>query len=318
MGAAPALSAPATEARGKGWTREVSPVLVAFVVVASLTVLPYARAFLVPLPGRAFLGFFYYVDDSYNYLYFVQQAEDGAFFFVNKLVLEDHRPALVNLEWLLVGWLSRALGRNPLLAYRLFAVVVCLALLAGTDRWLRRMGLPQGHRLPALLLVATAGGLGGLRYAFLHAPILSCLDLTTGLFPSLELLANPHFVAGTALLVFSLEAFMDARGVAGTIRAAALGSVLGLVRPYDLVLLVAIRIHGAVVAARGLPALRGLLPLLGLLPVILYNAWVFYRVAAFAFFRAIPYAFRDVLDFVSALAPAVLLAVMAAWSKAEG
>jgi hypothetical protein len=35
----------------------------------------------------------------YNYLTYVQQAEDGAFFFENKLAIDDSRRVLLNPEW---------------------------------------------------------------------------------------------------------------------------------------------------------------------------------------------------------------------------
>src|SRR5215510_12441314 len=129
------------ESRGR-W-----PVTLVFLLLATLTGLPFLAALLQPPAGRTFTGTFYYGDDFYNYLSYVQQAEDGAFLFRNKLVLEDHAPALVNLEWWAVGRLSRALGRRPLLAYRLLGLAATLALLLGIDRWLAAGGLPPSHRL---------------------------------------------------------------------------------------------------------------------------------------------------------------------------
>ncbi len=47
------------------------PVLLAWVFLAALTGLPYLRASLAPPPGTTFVGFFYFVDDAYNYLSYV-------------------------------------------------------------------------------------------------------------------------------------------------------------------------------------------------------------------------------------------------------
>jgi len=293
--------------RGRAW-RSAPPVLLAGTLVATLGLLPWLRATLEPPPGRAFVGFFYYVNDQYNYLSFVQQAEDGAFFFENKLRRERHPAVLVNLEWWLVGRLSAWLGRRPVLAYRLVGVAATFALLAAVDLWLRRSGLPAGHRLPALLLVALGGGLGGALFAVAGWPIHRCLDLSTGLFPFVGILANAHFLAGSALLVLSLAAYASARGPASWAGAGALGTALGLVRPYDLVGLVAIRGLGVALADPPRAWLGRLLPLAGLLPVAAYNYWVFYRTEAFAFYARAPYAFPPFLDFVPALGPATLLA----------
>jgi len=54
-----------------------------------------------------------YGDDFYNYLSYAQQAENGAFLFQNRVLLEEHPPALVNLEWWLVGRLSDAARQRP-------------------------------------------------------------------------------------------------------------------------------------------------------------------------------------------------------------
>ena len=210
--------------------------------MAALTGLPYLRAGIDPPPGRAFLGFFFFVDDSYHYLSYVQQAADGAFLFRNKLLLEDHPPSLINLEWWLLGRMSVALGGHPLVAYRILGLVAAFFLLWAADRWLRRCGLPDSHRLPALLLVALGGGFGGLLWQYAGRPAFRCLDFATGLFPSLELLSNPHFVVGTALLLWTLWAFLTARTAKDDLLGILLGTILGLVRPYDLILVGAI--HG--------------------------------------------------------------------------
>jgi hypothetical protein len=290
--------------------RASRPVLLAWLFVATLTSVPYLRAALDPPPGRAFVGFFHYVDDAYNYLSFAQQAEDGALLLRNKSL--SLRPGrLVNLEWWLVGRLSAALGRRPALAYRLFGIMAALALFVALDRWLVAAGLPGSHRLPALLLVALGGGLGGPLLLLGWRPVARSPDLYAGLYPFLELLANPHFVAGTALLLWALLAYRGARGPGGWALAAVLATVLGLVRPYDLALLFSIQAFVVMVTAPPRDWLRRLLPLLGLLPVVAYDAWLFFGSPDFAIFSSRVFQFPPPADFVPALGPAALLA--AAW-----
>ena len=79
------------------------PVVLVVSLLAAVSTAPYVQATLSPPPDRAFEGFFWFSDDGYNYLSFVEQAEAGAFVFRNKLYDVPHRPALVNLEWWLVG-----------------------------------------------------------------------------------------------------------------------------------------------------------------------------------------------------------------------
>lgn len=284
-----------------------------FLVVAALTQLPYLRAALEPPPGRAFVGTFHWIDDYYNYLSFVRQAEEGRFVFDSALYLQPHRPVLVNLEWWVVGRLSAALGGRPLLAYRLFGLAATLALLFGIDRWLSGCGLPQEHRFPALALVATGGGLGGWLFEFSDLPVSRCVDLASGMFPFVEALSNPHFVAGTALVVWALWllATPHPRSLgAGLV----LGTALGLVRPYDLVNLGAIRGLGVLLTCPPREALRRLAPMLALLPVLAYNLWVFFRNPAFTYSQT-RYAFPASVDFLLALGPALGLSLVSIFRR---
>jgi hypothetical protein len=287
-------------------------VLLLWLLLTAWTGALYARAALQPPPGRAFAGTFHWIDDFYNYASYARQAEDGAFLFRNRLLDPAlARPEIVNLEWWLVGRVSRALGRRPFLAYRLLAVLATLALLAGVGRWLERVGVPPSHRLAALALVFFGGGLGGLLFELTDLRLERCLDLSLAVFPFLEVLANPHFVAGTALLVWALWCFATVPAPRGPLLGAGLGTVLGLVRPYDAALLAGVEGLALLltVPARQWP--RRLVPVLALAPVLAYNAWL---VAAPAARRLLePYAAvaRSPADFVPALGPAVLLALAA-------
>ena len=285
------------------------PVILVVLLLAALSTAPYVRAFLSPPAGFAFFGFFWFDDDAYNYLTFVQQAEAGAVVFHNKLVLEDHPAVLVNLEWWTVGVLSRLLGGHPLAAYRVFALAALVALVLGIDHWLVRAGLPASHRLPALLLVTTGAGLGGIRFA-LGAPIARCLDLITGSFPILEILSNPHFVAGTALLLWALRAHAGGTGVRSFVAAAALGTALGFTRPYDLVILVAIRTVVVMATEPVRTWWRHAAAMAALLPVVACNYWMFYRQPAFAFYTRAEYVVPTRTDLAWTLGPAALLAAV--------
>jgi hypothetical protein len=280
-------------------------VVLAWLLLSTLTLAPYLRAWLYPPPGTSFLGFFYYVDDQYNYLSYVEQAERGHFLFENKLVLEPHAPALVNLEWWVVGRASRLLGGHPLLAYRLLGLVAALALLGGIDRWLCAGGLPAANRLPALLLVGLGGGFGGLAWRLGLYPIYDAADLSMGLFPFVELLANPHFVTGTALLTWALY-FLSIRGrsTAGIV----VGTGAALVRPYDVVLLGLARVTAVIADAPVREWVPRLLPLAALLPSLAYLGWVFYLLPSFRSF-GLTYVFPPGGALALALVPSATLAL---------
>jgi hypothetical protein len=272
---------------------------------------PYVVATLAPPPGTRFVGAFRYVDDFYNYLSYAEQAERGSLVFRNKVLLDDHRPALVNLEWSLVGVLGRLLGGRLVLAYRIFGLLAAWCMLWVFDLWIVRLGLAPPHRLPALLLLTTGGGLGGLLFTLGSRPMPQCLDLYAGLFPSVGLLFNPHFVAGTALLVFALWCYENEGGARAWGLATLAGTALALVRPYDFVLLALVRATAILVLEPVRRWPRALLPLAGLLPAVCYLYWLFYRNPAFSFYSGTAYVFPATLDFAWALAPGAILALTA-------
>jgi hypothetical protein len=285
----------------------VRPVVLTWLLLAVVSGSLLLRAALTPPPGTVFVGTFYYVDDFYNYLSYVQQAEDGTLVFRNKLAPPGLPPALVNLEWLLVGWLSVLLGGAPLVAYRLLGLVALAGFVVVVDRWLVRGGLPPPRRLPGLLLVFTGGGLGGLLMVVGRIPGSGAYDVLAGIFPFVQTVANPHFVVGTTLLAAALGAFAADRPVWG----AALGTVLALVRPYDAALLAGV--HGVVVLARW-PARewpRRLLPVAALGPALAYNAWVFLGSPGFRIFSNPVYARSgpSLPELAIAVGPAALLAL---------
>lgn len=265
----------------------------------------HLRAALDPPAGRAFAGTFHWIDDFYNYLSYAQQAEEGRVLLHNKLAPLDS-ARLVNLEWWLVGTVSRWIGGRPQLAYALFGVAATLALLAAADRWLDRLAVPCSHRSAALALLAFGGGLGGLLFELTDFEVSRCVDLSVAVFPFLEIVGNPHFVAGTALLLWSLWFFSEHAAPWGPLLGILTGSVLALVRPYEVGLLVAMRVAATLTEPPG-RRLRSLLPLLGLAPVMAYDAWTFFGNEQFATFRQ-GGAFPGRLESLAAVGPALLLA----------
>ena len=286
------------------------PVVLTWLFLATLSSALLLRAALTPPPGTVFVGTFYYVDDFYNYLSYVQQAEDGSLVFRNKLTSPTLPPALVNLEWLLVGWLAVLLGGSPLVAYRLVGLFALAAFVIHVDRWLVRAGLPPPRRLAGLLLVFTGGGLGGILLALDQIGGLRPYDVVAGVFPFVEVLANPHFVVATALLVAALGAFAADRPVLGAV----LGNTLALVRPYDAALLAGVA--GLAVLLRWPPRQwpHRLLPVAALVPALLYSAWVFLWSPGFRIFSSPVYATSgpSLLELAIAVGPAVLVALTAA------
>jgi hypothetical protein len=290
--------------------RRALPVLLTWVVLAAVGLCVTAWAAASAPAGRVFVGTFYFVDDFYNYLSYAQQAEDGALVFRNKLASPTSAPALVNLEWLAVGWLSALLGREPILAYRLFGLLASLAFVALADRWLRRSGLAPPRRLSALLLVCSGGGFGALLYAAGWLPGERAWDLRAGLYPFVEILANPHFVAGTTLLLAALGELAARRAL----RAVLLGTALGLVRPYDAALLAGVGTAAVLLQEPPRLWLRRLAPVAGFAPVLAYDAWVLLASPGYRAFSSARYSANNptLAELALALGPPALLALTAA------
>ncbi|MCG6924388.1 MAG: hypothetical protein LJF30_03610 [Acidobacteria bacterium] len=290
------------------------PVVLTWLLLAGLSSALLLRATFSSPPGTVFVGTFYYVDDFYNYLSYVQQAEEGALVFRNKLAPPTLPPALVNVEWLLVGWLAALLGGAPLIAYRLVGLAALAVLVHQVDRWLVRGGLPPPRRLPGLLLVFTGGGLGWVLVALKSG--LRPYDVVAGVYPFVEALANPHFVVGTALLVAALGAFATDRPGLGAV----LGNILALARPYDAALLAGVAALAVLVRWPPTRWPRRLLPLAALVPVLLYDAWVFLWSPGFRIFSAPVYSTSgpSLLELALAVGPAALIALTAARAGAGG
>jgi hypothetical protein len=293
--------------------RRLPPSVAVWLALSVLTSLPYLRAQLAPPPGKTFIGVFYWSDDFYNYLGFVQQARDGAFLFRDKLQIAPHPPSLVNLEWWVVGRLAAWVGNDPFLAYRLVGLVASLFLLLALERWLRRVGVPEARLTMSLLLVTLGGGAGGVLAHLVSWPLKRHLELWTGLFPFIELLANPHFLVGTTLLLWSLWLFMENRPWLAVLTT----SVAALSRPYDAVLIVLVRVATIPLTEPRREWLARAAPLVGLVPVALLDAFLFYG-TGFRWWTAIPATRPPWLDFLRAVGPAAVLALAAARATGGG
>jgi hypothetical protein len=300
-------------ARSQEWVR---PVVLTWLLLGGLSVALLLRATFSSPPGTVFVGTFSYVDDFYNYLSYVQQAEDGALVFRNKLVSPDQPPALVNIEWLVVGWLSALLGGRPLVAYRVVGLLALGGLVFAVERWLVRGGLPPTRRLSGLLLVFSGGGLGWFLVAMGNPGGRQPWDLIAGLYPFIEALANPHFVVGTALVAASLAAFAGDRPRL----AVALGTLVALVRPYDAGLVLGVETLAVLLLRPRREWPRRLATAAALLPALAYDTWVFLWSPGFRVFSSSRYATSgpSATELALALGPGTALALLGLRPTAVG
>jgi hypothetical protein len=245
----------------------------AAVALAVATSVPYAAAARrPPAPGARFTGAFFYQDDFYQYLSFVEQASRGRVVFANKFDPRPHRPAVVNVEWWVAGIFGRILGDSPVLGFHALRLGAIVALAAGAARLLAAAGAGSAHLAWGLALFASAGGLGWLRL-LMGVPGSRVPDIVMGLYPFHQSLMNPHFVFATALFLWTLAFHLEWRaGLRSRWAWVAAGWALGLSRPYDLVTFALAALVLAFLRPHARRPLRAALELGWLAPVFGYYA----------------------------------------------
>ena len=145
------------------WPLDVHDAWFVATAIASLfvvTLVPHLLARTHAPPGYVYTGFLTAGHDTSAYYSFVHQAREGRWLFENRHTGDPHPAALVNVQWLLAGWVGRLTGwADPFLnqAWRAVGVTAVLGLfwaLAGTlvrTRAVRRI---------ALVAFATGAGFG--------------------------------------------------------------------------------------------------------------------------------------------------------------
>jgi hypothetical protein len=202
--------------RQSRWQRIASvfgfPVLLA-IVLGGISLLPYVLAYAWTPPGRHFAGFFFIADDATTYLAKMHQGADGAWLWTDPYTSEPHGGVFLFGFYLVLGHLAAWLHLPLIAAYHLARLVGGLALLVAVDRLAHRLLAPEFRRL-AVVLTMLASGLGFVAQALGNPAVvgmrLEALDLhlpeLTGWY---SLLAIPHFVWATALIVFALLGLLD-------------------------------------------------------------------------------------------------------------
>ena len=279
--------------------------------LAVLTTATYiAAAVRPPSPGARFTGAFFYQDDYYQYLSFVEQAARGRVVFANKFDPRPHPPAVVNVEWWVAGVLAWLLGGSPVLGFHALRVGAIVAMLVGAARLLSMAGVTGARLAWALVLFASAGGLGWLRL-LMGVPGSTVPDVVMGLYPFHQALMNAHFVTATALLLWTFVFFLEWRAGTRTRWAwVACGWALGMSRPYDLVTFALAAAVLAVAPPRRRPPLPALLELAWLVPVFGYYALLMRAQRGLGGWTGVQSGdlTPPLLDFALALLPALVLA----------
>lgn len=256
--------------------------------VFTVTQIPFVLGSQWAPTGTVFDGLTGMVQDQHMYFSFIRQGTEGNWIFSNRLTHLDHEAAMVNLEWLAVGWLTALTGASA--AYQIWRFIGTALLIWGLWFLLGALGRTVVQRQWTLLLASLGGGFGwlfqildGLRI-YQGAP-LGQLDVADGLcYPFAQILLNPHVSVSQGLTLISLGCLIYGereQRTAWTLSGGIIAGLNGLVRPYDLIVLYAIwpvyLIIERVLARQWKfnQISRQLLPLIITAPVLLYYGILF-------------------------------------------
>jgi hypothetical protein len=283
-------------------------------VLCGLAIGPSVLAARRPPAGRAFSGTFLYQDDYFQHLSFVEQATRGAFCFVNKFDLAPHEPIYFNLGLWLAGLLGRFWDGQPASGFLALHGLIAGAFVLALVRLLRLAEASPRRTFWVAVLASLGGGLGWLRL-WQHARADQVVDVSFALFPWLQLQAAPYALLGSALLLWGLTEYVAWRfGSRSKWTWLAAAWILGLSRPFDLVVLAL-----AVTLVEGLERLRGrgcrgLQELVWLTPVFFYDGLVLAFHPAFLVWSGAQnaVALPPWYELASGLGPAAALAALGA------
>jgi hypothetical protein len=259
-------------------------------VLAVLSIVPYLLATLLTPSGHHFAGFFFIADDATTYLSKMREGAQGLWLWNDPYTSEAHTGVFLFGFYLLLGHLA-ALAHLPLLAmYHVAGISGAVALVLSVDRLAARL-LPKADRRLGVVLAAVGSGWGFLAQVAGNPVIvgihLQALDLHL---PELSgwysILAIPHFVWATALIVVSLLGLLSIADHASPLTVLRTGAALTALTA----------IHPQMIAVLGLIWLtyRGVLATWGDLPdgrtilaeaaafvlcapLLAYNAWVLFH-----------------------------------------
>ena len=182
-------------------------------ILGAISLLPYLLAYAWTPPGKHFAGFFFIADDATTYLAKMREGADGAWLWTDPYTSEAHRGVFLFGFYLLLGHLAGLMHLPLVAAYHLARVTGGVALVVAVDRLARRLLVPELRRL-AVVFTMLAAGLGFVAQALGNPGVLGmrleALDLhlpeLTGWY---SLLAIPHFVWATTLIVLALIGLLD-------------------------------------------------------------------------------------------------------------
>src|SRR5438445_9641909 len=157
----------AASAPGRDWTLP----LVMGLVLAIVTAVPYAYAYIVQPHDQVFMGFFYLGDDANTYLAKMRQGWEGAWSWQNRYTTEASPSAYLFMFWILLGHIG-AILQVPLIAvFHGARIAAAFALMGAAWLFISHFIEDRSARRFAFFFVAIGLGLGYVIQALGHPVI---------------------------------------------------------------------------------------------------------------------------------------------------
>ena len=249
--------------------REIMFVLLWAVVVAAITMLPYARAVQLTPDGHHFAGFIWGIDDSNAHLSWIRQAAEGRWLLRNQYTIRAQNPHFFNVFLVGLGKICAVTGLAPITIYHAARLAGSIFLLYAFYLLAAELTENRQTRVAALALASVSSGLGWIVYLQVRSsgdPLaaeywLHPIDVAAGwqaqpeAITFLSMLLNPLFVVAMALLCLVFRYGLRAAqqpGLRSTLVCGVLLLVLGNIHTYDIVVAYPVLLTWfAITAARG-------------------------------------------------------------------
>jgi hypothetical protein len=183
------------------------PLIGIFVLLATVTSIPYGYGFLRAPAGFRYTGLHSINQgDLYSYLALVEQAREGRVLLRNLHTPEAHPAFMIRPLFTLTGWLARLFHVSDLVAFHgmRIASILLFLLCAG---WLAREAFEQAwQRITFLAMLVSASGIGWLLLLVFHNNRSADLWMPE-IIPFMSMAESPHFVVSTALMIVAAVAY---------------------------------------------------------------------------------------------------------------
>ena len=184
-----------------------------FVYIFFLTA-PFANALEAPSVEHVFGGFLVNPIDNNSYLAKMRQGYNGSWLFTLPYTADPGEGTAINLYYLFLGHLARALRSSLIVTFHAARLVGALLLALALYRLIAALFERSGYRVFTFGFVLFASGVGWLAIPF---GMVTSDFWVSEAYPFLAGLANPHFALGLALQVWLLTPVAQAQSTFGKV-----------------------------------------------------------------------------------------------------